>query len=101
MNIATRLVLLLAVPLMVFLALGGILDLKLKNIEKRGTYVAELQLPSVAVIGHVARKHAELRVDLRDYLFAPNEKQRGAAVVAFYSAEKDLDRLLSQYGAEF
>src|SRR4051812_15207461 len=98
MNIAKRLVLLLAVPLVTFLALGAILDLNLQGIEKRGTHVVELQLPSVAVIGHIARKHAELRVDLRDYLVAPNEKDRTKALVAFQNAEKDLDLLLNQYG---
>src|SRR3954454_22911136 len=98
MNIAKRLVLLLAVPLVTFLALGAILDLNLQGIEKRGTHVVELQLPSVAVIGHIARKHAELRVDLRDYLLAANDKQRAGVLVAFQSAEKDLHRLLDQYG---
>src|SRR5436305_10068668 len=98
MNIAKRLGLLLAVPLVVFLTLGGILDLNLRNIEGRGTYVADLQLPSVAIIGQIARKHAELRIDLRDYLLAPGDKQRASMQAAFLSDEKDLDRLLDQYG---
>src|SRR4051812_32282341 len=97
MNIAKRLVLLLTVPLVAFVALGAFLDLNLKGIEKRGTDVADLQLPSVAVIGQVARKHAELRVDLRDYLLAPGDKQRASARAEFESDEKDLDRLLLQY----
>src|SRR4051794_14061433 len=97
MNIAKRLVLLLAVPLVVFLALGGILDLNLKTIENRGTFVADLQLPSVELIGHATRKHAELRVDLRDYLLAPSDKERASVQAAFLSDEKDLDRVLDQY----
>src|SRR3954462_15749448 len=97
MNIAKRLGLLLAVPLVAFLTLGGIVDLNLKNIEKRGAYVADLQLPSVAVIGQITRKHAELRVDLRDYLLAPGDKQRARVLAAFESDEKDLVRLLDQY----
>src|SRR4051794_15318 len=97
MNIAKRLVLLLAVPLATFMVLGGIVDLNLKKIENRGTYVADLKLPSVAVIGQVARKHAELRVDLRDYLLAPGDKQRASVQAAFQSDEKDLDGLLGHY----
>src|SRR5262245_54593414 len=97
MNLAKRLVLLLAVPLVALLALGGILDFQLKAIEDRGKHVAELQLPSVAVIGHITRKHAELRVDLRDYLLAPGDKERAGALAAFQAAEKDLNRLLDQY----
>src|SRR4051794_23390786 len=97
MNIAKRLVLLVAVPVVVFLVLGEMLDSNLRDIETRGTYVAELQLPSIAVIGKITRKHAELRVDLRDYLSAPAEKQRAGARASFEIAAKDLDALLDQY----
>ena len=77
MNLAKRLALLLAVPLAALLALGGLLDLQLRSIENHGTFVADLQLPSVAVIGNITRKHAELRVDLRDFLLAPGDQERG------------------------
>jgi CHASE3 domain sensor protein len=97
MNLAKRLVLLLAAPLVALLVVGGILDLQLKAIEKRGTYVAELQLPSVVVIGKITRKHAELRVDLRDYLLAPGDKERATALAAFRTTEKELEQLLDQY----
>src|SRR5262245_59335001 len=97
MNIAKRLVLLLAVPLVALVVVGGILDLQLRAIEKRGTYVAELQLTSVAVIGNISRKHAEMRVNLRDHLLAPGDKERAAALTALRTAQKDLDRLLDQY----
>jgi PAS domain S-box-containing protein len=98
MNIAKRLVLLLAVPLLALLAIGGVLHLQLHTIEDRGKYVAELQLPSVVAIGNISRKHAELRVDLRDYLLAPGDKERAVALNAFRAAEQDLDRQLDQYG---
>src|SRR5262245_36764263 len=97
MNLAKRLVLLLAVPLIALVVVGGILDLQLRAIEKRGTYVAELQLPSVAHIGTISRKHAGMRVSLRDYLLAPGDKERAAALTALRAAEKELDRLLDQY----
>jgi PAS domain S-box-containing protein len=97
MNLAKRLVLLLAVPLIALLALGVILDLQLRSIEDHGTYVAELQLPSVASIGHITRMHAELRVNLRDYLLAPGDKERAKALAAFGTTEAELSRLLDQY----
>src|SRR5262249_21432890 len=56
-----------------------------------------LQLPSVAVIGTITRKQAEMRVNLRDYLLAPGDKERAAALTALRAAEKDLNRLLDQY----
>src|SRR5262245_57357006 len=97
MNLAKRLVLLLAVPLVALLALGGLLDLQLRSIENHATFVADLQLPSVASIGTITRKHAELRVDLRDYLLAPGDKQRAQALAAFRTTEQELNQLLDQY----
>src|SRR6516165_5973764 len=97
MNLAKRLVLLLAVPLVALLVVGDILDLQLRAIERRGTYVAELQLPSVAVIGNITREYAELRVDLRDYLLAPVDKVRAFLLAAFPTTEKELEQLLDQY----
>src|SRR5262245_3127976 len=97
MNLAKRLVLLLAVPLVALVVVGGILDLQLRAIEKRGTDVAELQLPGVALIGNITRKHAELRVNLRDYLLAPGDEERAKALAAFRTTEQDVERLLDQY----
>jgi len=97
MSIAKRLVLLLAVPLVALLVLGGLLDQQLRTIEDRGKYVAELQMPSVASIGNITRVHAELRVDLRDYLLAAGDKERAKELAAFRAAEKELHRLLDQY----
>src|SRR5882762_2535085 len=97
MNLAKRLALLLAVPLVALFALGGILDLQLNSIEDHGKYVAQLQLPSVASIGQITRKHAELRVDLRDYLLAPGDKERAKALASFRTTEMELNQLLDQY----
>ena len=83
MNLAKRLALLLAVPLAALLALGGLLDVQLRSIEDHGKFVADLQLPSVASIGTITRKHAELRVDVRDYLLAPGDKERAQALASF------------------
>src|SRR6516164_2633589 len=98
MNLAKRLVLLLAVPLVALLALGGLLDLQLRTIEDHGKFVADLQLPSVASIGTISRKHAELRVDLqRHYLLAPGDKERARALASFRTTELELNKLLDEY----
>src|SRR5262249_911816 len=97
MNLAKRLALVLAVPLVALGVVGGLLGLALRAMEKRGTFVTELQLPSVAAIGNITRKHAELRVNLRDYLLARGDEERAKALAAFRTTEQDLGRLLDQY----
>jgi hypothetical protein len=76
MNIAKRLVLLLAVPLLVFLVIGGVLDLQRHTIEDCGKHVAEPKLPGVEALGNITHRHAELRVDRRDDLLAPGDRER-------------------------
>jgi two-component system sensor histidine kinase/response regulator len=97
MNLAKRLVLLVAVPLAALFILGIILNWQLRTVEERGAYVAEIQMPSVATIGTITRKHAEMRVHLRDYLLAPGDKERAASLTALRTAEKDLNGLLERY----
>src|SRR6516162_6043370 len=98
MNLAKRLALLLAVPLLALLALGGLLDLQLRTIEDHGKFVADLQLPSVASIGNITRKHAELRIELqRHYLLAPGDKERALALASFRTKELELNKLLDEY----
>jgi PAS domain S-box-containing protein len=97
MNLAKRLVLLLAVPIVAFLALGALLGSQLRSIEDHGTYVADLQLPSVASIGHITRKRAELGVLLRDYLLAPGDKERARTLASFQTTENELNELLDNY----
>jgi PAS domain S-box-containing protein len=97
MTIAKRIIVLSAVSLLALLVLGGILILQLNTIEERGKYVAKLQLPSVVLIGNITRKHAELRVDLRDYLLAPGHKERAAVMAQFQVTALEIDSLLDQY----
>src|SRR5262249_982494 len=97
MNLAKRLALLLAVPLLALLALGGLLDLQLRTIEDPGKFVADFQLPSVATIGNITRKRAEVGVLLRDYLLAQGDKQRDRTLASFRTAEIELNRLLDEY----
>ena len=97
MNLAERLALLLAVPLVAFLTSGRILDLQLAPSRIAASTSPNCQLPSVASIGNITRKHAELRVELRDYLLAPTTRSGPRRWQRFEPAEKDLNQLLDQY----
>ncbi len=97
MNIARRLLLLSAVPLVGLLALGIIMHFQLKSIENRGKHAAELQVLSVAVIGKIIRTHGEMRAFVRDYLLAPGDKERDGVLAEFRASEKEIDKLLDHY----
>ena len=70
MMIAKRLVVLLAVPLVALPGLGVFTRMQLSNIEDRSRFVAEMQIPSLAVLGDLSRNFAELRVDVRCHVLA-------------------------------
>jgi PAS domain S-box-containing protein len=97
MNLAKRLALLLAVPLTALVPLGVFLDLQLRAIEKRGKFVSDMQVPSLAYIGKVTRTFGEMRALAREYLLAPGDKERAASVAAFDTEEEKLTRLLADY----
>src|SRR6185295_15904584 len=98
MTIARRLVLLSTVPLVALAALAVFTRMQLSKIEERCRFVAESQVPSLAVMGNVSRGFAELRVNLRSHLLATNVAQRTAARAAFDENEQALTRLLQRYG---
>src|SRR4051812_37976617 len=99
MNIAQRLALLLAVPLVALVAVGVFLHLQLLDIERHGRQLAELQMPSVAAIGHITRAYGELRVNARDYVYALEKPQRETARTHFDEAEVRLNGLFERYAA--
>lgn len=101
MNLAKRLALLLAVPLAALVPLGVILHLQLRNIEERGKFVADMQVPSLATIGNVTRTFGEMRARLRDYLLAPEDKERAEILAAFEADERKLAELLAQYADSY
>ena len=63
MTIARRLILLLAVPLLVLLALGIISLQRLARIEERSRFLADDEIESLAALGNMSRTFAELRVE--------------------------------------
>ena len=98
MTIAKRLILLLALPLIVLLGLGVFTRLQLTKIESRSRFVSESRIPSLAVLGAVSRGFAEMRVNVRSFLLATNQAGQSNARLLFDEDEKDVVRLLQQYG---
>jgi two-component system, sensor histidine kinase and response regulator len=97
MTIAKRLMLLLAVPLLALVGLGVFTRVQFSKIDEHSRFLAETQVPSLALLGNLSRSMAELRIHVRDYLVATNEAERTAARAAFVSAETDVNRRLKQY----
>ena len=92
---------LLAVPLIALLPVGLILHLQLQTIEERGKFVADMQVPSLAIIGKVTRTFGEMRALGRDYVYAPGDKDRAEILTAFEADEKKLTQLLAQYSDNY
>jgi PAS domain S-box-containing protein len=101
MNLAKRLALLLAVPLIALVPVGLILHLQLQTIEERGKFVSDMQVPSLAIIGKVTRTFGEMRAQVRDYLQAPGDKERAEILAAFDADDKKLTQLLAQYADKY
>src|SRR5262245_34526468 len=98
MTIARRLTILLSVPLLALLGLGIFTRLQLNVIEAASRRVAESRVVAVATLGNLSRSFAELRVNFRSHLLATNDAQRAKARSAFDLDERELDRLLQEYG---
>ena len=101
MTIRKRLIALLAVPLVGLLTLGILARVQLSAIEERSRFVAESQLESVAVLGNISRRFAEIRVNLRSFLLATDQGRRAAARDLFDEDDRALTQLLQQFGDSF
>ena len=56
MTIARRLVILLAVPLVALAGIAVLARIELAGIEERSRFVAEGRIPSLALLGNIARR---------------------------------------------
>ena len=101
MTIGKRLIVLLAVPLVGLLALGILARIQLSKIEDRSRFVADSQLASVAVLGNISRRFAEIRVNLRSFLLSDDQSHRAAARAGFDEDDQALSQLLQQFGDSF
>jgi PAS domain S-box-containing protein len=97
MNIAKRLALLLAVPLLALAGLAIFVHLQLATIDDRGQNMADIQVPTLAIIGSVTRAYGEVRVDARDYITATDPGQRNALAAHFRLTQAEMERLFEYY----
>jgi len=97
MTIARRLVILLVLPLLAFIALGIFNWLEVENVKTQTRFVAEVQIPSLATLGNVMRTFAEMRADERDDILATNDAGRAVIEAAFNREAANLNSLLEDY----
>ncbi len=97
MTIATRLIVLLTVPLLALVGVGVFTRVQLGKIEERSRFLAESRVVALATLGNLSRGFTELRVNVRSHLLASNDEQRARARKAFDEDERDVTRLLQRY----
>ena len=97
MTIASRLSVLLAIPLLALVGMGVFNRLQTADLETRSRFVAQLQIPSLATLGDISRALEAVRVELRDYVLAVTETKRAAIQADFERDEAELSRLLNHY----
>ncbi len=97
MKIATRLLTLLAVPLLALVALGIFTALAVGDIESRSRFVAESRIMALATLGNLSRAFAELRVNVRSHMLATTDAARAEARAAFDEDAREVERLLAEY----
>ncbi len=97
MTIGKRLFILLGVPLVALLGLGIFTRVQLSSVEAQSRFVAETQIPSLAVLGELSRSYVELRVAVRNHLLATNQPAQAAARSAFEGGEAKVNGLLAEY----
>ncbi len=97
MNIAQRFAFLLAVPLVILVGLAVFVHFELSLIGRHGNDVAQIQIPTLAVIGKVTRAYGEMRVDARDYILIPDPAVRAKLAAHFQDREAEMNRQLDYY----
>jgi PAS domain S-box-containing protein len=97
MTISKRLIILLGVPLLAIAGLGVLSALQLSELATRSRYVAEKQIPSLAMLGNITRTFVDIRVNVRDHLLTTNPSGRADARSKFTQNEQQLTQLLNQY----
>jgi PAS domain S-box-containing protein len=97
MTIARRLIVLLAVPLVIFLGIGVFTGYELIRIEDRTRFAAESRIVALARLGDISRAFAEMRVNVRSHLLATDQDARQTARALFDEDKIQLTGLLSDY----
>jgi signal transduction histidine kinase/CheY-like chemotaxis protein/CHASE3 domain sensor protein len=97
MTIAKRLMILLAAPLLIFLAIGVITRQELDQIEEKIRFMAESRITALARLGEISRNFAEMRVNVRSFILARNPSEQAAARAAFEADRNTMNQLLEEY----
>ena len=74
MTIASRLFVLVTVPLAALVGLGVFTGLQLTKIEQRSRFVSESRIAALATLGNLSRAFAEVRVNLRSHMLATTDQ---------------------------
>src|SRR3954454_6276823 len=101
MTIATRVNLLLAVPLLAVVALVVYFTTQLERIESNTRDIAVTQVRSLTAVGNITRSQAEMRVNVRSYLLANEEKKQTEAQTTYRTYKEALLETLVAYGNGF
>ncbi len=98
MTIAKRLVLLLAAPILVLIALSAVLVYQLNDLDKKSRFVVEYQVESLSVLGNISKHITEMRVALRTLALADDPAQVTEAAALIRQKRLEVDQLLAEYG---
>jgi CHASE3 domain sensor protein len=98
MTIAKSLALLLALPIVVLVALGGYLFTQMNGIEKKSGFVSDLQIESLAALANIARQNADMRVNVRNYLLADDAVEVAEAAADLAQHREEMTSVLDHYG---
>ena len=97
MTITTRLIILLAIPLLILVGLGFFVRSQLRQIETSSRAVEETRIVSLSMLGNISRTYAEMRISLRIHLTSDNTDDRVRYLAFFQEQQKRLVTLLHQY----
>jgi PAS domain S-box-containing protein len=98
MTIAKRLALLLALPIVVLIALGGYLFFQMNGIEKKSRFVSDMQIESLAALGNIASHNTDMRVNVRNYLLADEAAEAAGPAADLAKQSEEMKSLLDHYG---
>ena len=97
MTIAKRLLILLAVPLLILAALGFFLRSRLATSRENSVYVSQIQIPSLALVGNIARNFTEMRVHFRNVMLTDDTELQKRELASFERLRAKVLELLSEF----
>jgi len=101
MTIARRFSIMLASVLLVLVGLGVFATIQFVRMEANSRFLSRLQVPSLALIGNIARRFDGMRVNLRSILLIENKAEPERVLHAKYYREnkEELGKALDRYEA--